>query len=84
MDNPIVKQDAKFLKIKEHILYNDASGLTIDFVVNEDTPDCPFRIRIYGNILPYGNREITIDKDGIINGGGTALTDCPFPFDRED
>lgn len=83
MEHPLTTQDAKFLTIKEQILYNDASGLTIDFVVNENTPDCPFRIRIYGDILPFGNREITIGKDGMINGGGTAMTDCPFPFDRD-
>lgn len=83
MEGAIIKQGAKILKIKEQIWYNDASGLTFDFVVVENDPQCPFRLRIYGDSLPMGNRELTISPEGIINGGGTALTECPFPFDKD-
>lgn len=83
MDGTIVKQGAKTLHIKEQIWYNDASGLTFDFVAVEGDTECPFRLRIYGDILPMGNRELVINKDGLIDGGGTALTDCPFPFDKD-
>jgi len=71
------------LSIKEQIWYNDASGLTFDFVVIDNDNVCPFRLRIYGSSLPMGNRELTIGRDGIINGGGTALNDRPFPFDKD-
>lgn len=83
MQGSITKQGAKMLTIKEQIWYNDASGLTFDFVVVEGDEDCPFRLRIYGDNLPMGNRELIINKNGIIDGGGTALTDCPFPFDKD-
>lgn len=83
MESAIIKEGAKTLNIKEQIWYNDASGLTFDFVVVENDPECPFRLRIYGDILPLGNRELLINNDGIIDGGGTALTECPFPFDKD-
>lgn len=78
-----LKEEAKTLSIKEQILFEDPSGLTIEFCAVDD-PVHPFRLRLYGDALKLGNREITFSKDGVINGGGTALTDCPFPFDAED
>jgi|GEM_PF-3260335 len=80
----IYTTESKDLTIKEQILYEDSSGLTIEFVVKPDDEMCPYRMRIYGSFLPFGNRELTIGKDGIINGGGTFFGDCPFPFDKED
>ncbi len=67
-----LNRNAKALIILEQI-FEDASGITFQFIVNEDTPDFPFRIRMFGDILPFGNRELTIGKDGVVNGGGTAL-----------
>lgn len=66
----------KELKIKEQI-WPDASGLILEFVVIEDDT-FPYRIRIYGEILPYGNREIFIAKNGKVDGGGTHLGEPPF------
>ena len=66
------KRNAQVLIIKEQV-FEDVSGITFEFIVVDDTPDFPFRIRMHGDMLPFGNREITIGKDGIINGGGTAL-----------
>lgn len=80
MDRAMVKKDAKDLIIKEQILFNDASGLTIEFVVVDDA-NSPYRIRLYGDSLAMGNREITLGKDGVINGGGTYMGPRPFPFD---
>jgi hypothetical protein len=78
----IITQEAKTLQIKEQTLYNDSCGLTFEFVSVEDE-NFPFRLRIYGDILPLGNRELVIDKDGVIDGAGTATTDQPFPFDKD-
>jgi hypothetical protein len=75
-----LNRNAKALIIKEQI-FEDASGITFQFIVTEDTPDFPFRIRMYGDILPFGNRELTIGKDGVVNGGGTALG--PLSFDKD-
>ena len=77
----IYTKESKDLIIKEQILYDDACGLTIEFKVNEDTPECPYRLILYGSNLPFGNRMIEIDANGIINGAGTAFTDCPLPFE---
>jgi hypothetical protein len=84
MGNAVYKNDAKTLHIREQIWFNDSTGLTLDFVVVDNDAECPFRLRIYGDNLPFGNREFTIGADGVINGAGTALTSCPFPFDNLD
>ena len=70
--NTAVKQDAKTLKIKEQTIWRDPSGLTIEFVCIDSTHH-PFRVRLYGDCLEFGNRELTFGHDGICNGGGTAL-----------
>ena len=72
----ILKENSKDLKIKEQVLLEDASGLTLEFVVTEDEK-FPYCIRIYGEILPFGNRVIYIDKDGKIDGAGTYLGEPP-------
>jgi hypothetical protein len=82
MEGPIIKHGGKTLHIKEQILFEDASGLTIEFRVNEATPECPYRLILYGEGLPFGNRMIEIGSDGVINGGGTAVDTCPFPYDN--
>ena len=71
---------AKILMIKEQIIWEDACGLTIEFIVT-DSEYTPFVIRFYGEILKFGNRELTFGKDGLNHGGGTILNSCPFPFD---
>ena len=81
---PIFTNEAKALQIKEQTIYNDSCGLTIEFAVVEEDKNAPYRLRIYGDILPFGNRQFEITPDGLIAGSGTALTDCPFPFDKLD
>ena len=75
-----IKENAKTLNIKEQIIWEDSCGLTIEFVATDDKYH-PFRLRLYGEILNFGNREFTFSHEGIYNGGGTGLTSCPFPFD---
>lgn len=76
----IQKENAKTLVIKEQILFEDPCGLTIEFCVT-NSKSHPYRLRLYGDALKFGNREITFSKEGIKNGSGTAFNKCPFPFD---
>lgn len=71
---------AKELIIKEQV-FEDASGITFHFVVDENSPDFPFRIRMFGDNIPFGNRELTFGKDGIVNGGGTSID--PLSTDKD-
>jgi hypothetical protein len=66
-----VKDNARDWTVKEQII-EDASGLTIQFeVVPNDT--ARYRLRLFGDSLPFGNREILFDVDGIEAGSGTAF-----------
>ena len=74
----IIKDNSKEICLKEQVLYEDASGLTLEFVAVENDETFPYRIRIYGENLPYGNREIFINREGKIDGGGTYLGEAPY------
>lgn len=63
------KPDGKICHIREQIIEDEASGLTLQFI-NMDTGAS--LLRIYGD-LPLGNREIYFDKFGDEGGAGTAL-----------
>ncbi len=56
--------------IKEQVIEDLTSGLTIEFVAREDGEA---RMVIRSSTLPFGNREIHFDKDGIYAGAGTWL-----------
>jgi hypothetical protein len=73
-----IKHNSRLLKILEQVLLEDASGLTLEFVVVEGDEKFPYRIRIYGKNLPYGNREIFINREGKIDGAGTHLGESPI------
>lgn len=64
------KPDAENWTIKEQIIEDPASGLTLLFKV---MPDGNPRLQIFGD-LPLGNREIIFDGNGEEAGAGTALT----------
>lgn len=55
--------------INEQILEDLASGLTFQFELREDGTTA---MRIFGDMLPYGNREIIFDVDGVQIGSGTV------------
>lgn len=61
----------KVFSIKEQVVEDLATGLTIEFKAREDGE---FRLCLCGEILPLGNREIHFDKDGDYVGAGTQLT----------
>ena len=67
-----VKPDAKQWTVREQII-KDASGLTIQFEV---TPSGEYRLRLYGDILPLGNRDIAFDERGRHVGAGSYTGLC--------
>ncbi|MDE2103961.1 MAG: hypothetical protein KGL39_42385 [Patescibacteria group bacterium] len=67
-----IKQDARDWTIKEQIVDDKPSGLTLQFEVVPDST-ARYRLRIYGD-LPFGNREILFDVDGEEAGSGTSVT----------
>jgi hypothetical protein len=68
-----LKPNGSDWKVKEQIIDDLASGLTIQFEV---APDGEPRLRIYGELLPFGNREIQFHRDGTLAGAGTATGIC--------
>lgn len=65
------KPNGALCLIKEQIIDDLVTGLTIQF---ETVDDGTARLRIFGNVLPLGNREIIFDKDGEETATGTAMT----------
>lgn len=63
------KPDGKPWAVKEQIIEDPVSGLTFQF---EIMPDGEMRFRVYGEQLPFGNREFIFDKEGIEAGAGTV------------
>ncbi len=66
-----VKPNGGECRIKEQIIEDPVSGLTLQFVSMPGS-DAPVRLRIYGD-LPHGNREILFNAAGEEAGAGTAL-----------
>lgn len=56
-----IKPNAQTCSIKEQIIEDEVTGLTLQF---ERRDDGTTKLRIYGRDLPFGNREIIFDKDG--------------------
>ncbi len=67
-----IKPDGLPCNIREQIINDLVTGLTLQF---EAISDGTTRLRIYGDSLPLGNREIIFDKEGKESASGTALTD---------
>lgn len=66
-----IKPNGGLCCIREQIIEDPASGLTIQFELKPET-DAPIRMRIYGD-LPFGNRELLFDAEGQEAGAGTAV-----------
>lgn len=73
-----VKENAKMCVIREQIISDEASGLTFQFEVKKGIYDGQTVnetvLRIFGDSLPYGNREIIFDPDGKETASGTATS----------
>jgi hypothetical protein len=68
----MLKINAQTLKIKEQIIHDPITSLTLVFRV---TPSGEARVHLSGDILPFGNRDFQFDKEGNEAGAGTGL--CP-------
>ena len=68
-----LKPNAAQWSIKEQIIEDPASGLTLQFEV---LPDGRSQLRVFGNSLPFGNREILFDHSGEEAAGGTFVGRC--------
>ena len=64
-----VKPNAAKWSVREQIIEDQASGLTLLFECDNDRP----RLVIAGKSLPFGNREILFDKEGKEAGAGTLV-----------
>lgn len=73
------KPGARDLIIKEQIIEDLASGLTIQFERNDERADCPFMMIICGDSLPFGNREILFTPEGEEGAAGTFVGGRPKP-----
>ena len=59
--------------IKEQVIKDLPTGLTIIFEVVSSGEG---RMRLRGDILPFGNRDFAFSKDGQLEGTGTGLAGC--------
>ena len=69
------KPNGGICQIKEQIIEDQVSGLTLQFERCEEGTSC---LRIYGD-LPFGNREIFFDAEGEKEGAGTSLVELRRP-----
>lgn len=63
-----IKDGAKDWTVKEQIIEDPVSGLTIQFEVMPDGDRC---LRLFGPSLHFGNRELIFDEVGKMTGSGT-------------
>ena len=68
-----IKPGAQNWTIKEQIIVDDVSGLTLQFV-RSSAEDAPMRLIVRG-ALPYGSREFLFTPDGEEAGAGVSLRD---------
>jgi len=69
----MLKQNAKTLHIKEQLIHDLVTGLTLVFRVAPDGESC---IQLLGDNLPFGNRDFQFGKDGKLVGTGTGVRNC--------
>lgn len=72
------KPNAKDCIIKEQIIEDAVTGLTLQFV-KYDGKNRGCRLTIFGENLPFGNRDIFFDSNGEDAGSGTHVGECPKP-----
>ena len=63
----MLKFDAKTIKIKEQVINDLVTGLTLIFRV---TPSGEGRLHVIGESLPFGNRDFQFDVNGELVGRG--------------
>ena len=63
-----IEANGKTFCIKEQVIDDPVTGLSLIFSGD--------RLRIVGNVLPFGNRDFQFDKDGKLMGTGVGLGKC--------
>jgi len=71
-----LKPNGKSMAILEQIIEDPVSGLTYQFEVGKSGDGY---LRIFGDILPFGNREFQFSTDGKEVGAGTFISEPPRP-----
>jgi hypothetical protein len=70
-----VKPNGSLCQVREQIIEDEASGLTLQFECLEGR----MRLLIAGKLLPFGNREIHFDHEGCEAGAGTLVGEFRRP-----
>lgn len=73
----MLKTDAKPLNIKEQLINDPVTDLTLVFRV---TPAGEARLHLTGPNLPFGNRDFQFNSRGELVGTGTGV--CPCKLDE--
>jgi hypothetical protein len=63
------RENGKQWVVREQVIEDPASGLVFQFEV---APDGEMKFRVFGESLPFGNREFYFNRDGEKAGSGTA------------
>jgi len=74
----MLKPNAKTPKIKEQLINDEITGLTLIFRV---TPHGEARLHLLGDILPFGNRDFQFDGSGELAGTGVGMGVCEYNAD---
>ena len=69
----MLRKNAKYVRIKEQVINDRATGLMI---LVRLTPSGESRLHLLGDILPFGNRDFQFNKDGELVGRGTGTSKC--------
>ena len=70
-----IRPNASMCSIKEQIIEDAPSGLTLQFECQNGTT----RLVIAGRALPFGNREIIFDQEGRETAAGTLVGEFRRP-----
>ena len=69
----MLKVNAQTLKIKEQLINDLVTGLTLIFRV---APNGEAQLQLLGDNLPFGNRDFQFNRDGELIGTGTGVRNC--------
>lgn len=64
--------------INDQVVADPLSGLTFEFKTIDMKEGKLFKISIYGDNLPFGNRDLYFNENGVFDGTGTCVTNCPI------
>jgi hypothetical protein len=73
-----IERNSQVWTIKEQIIEDLATGLTLQFEVIPGDFEAPFRLKIVGD-FPFGNREIRFGRDGQEASSAVALAGLCSP-----